>query len=144
MKKHRLFIIAVVTFLFFSSSDGYCQSEDLEASIFGIVNAYASKDNSKINNYVHPDKGLYFMLPWGDSGEYVNKEKLDFNSPTPGKMPYEAISATIEIKYEKLPVYISNTKKWDKKGLYCDKTNQYQLLSDIGTRIRNGGGVVFP
>lgn len=107
------------------------EGDSLSEVITRFVRAYASQDNGKANQLVHPELGLTIIYRPGVSDSYVKVDSMDFSNPVPSYYSYPKFTNEAVLTYDKLPIYSCETEQWDKEGFYCDTTVHPNQLSAI-------------
>lgn len=110
---------------------GMEESASLNEVITRFVRAYASKDDGKINNLIHPELGLIVIYRPGASDTFVRIDSINFAKAMPAYYPYPSIQNDYVLVFEKLPEFDCGTEKWTKLGFFCDTTSHPNQLSNI-------------
>lgn len=105
--------------------------QSISEVITRFVRGYASKDNSKVNQLIHPDLGVTVIYRPGAMDTFVKTDSIDFNSPVPDYYAYPELENEYALTFEKLPIFSCDTEKWDKQGFICDTTAHPQQLTQI-------------
>lgn len=104
---------------------------NLTEVITRFVRAYASQDNGKANNLIHPDLGFTVIYRPGVADTFEKVDSINFQHPIPSHFAYPTISNDYALTFESLPSYDCGTEKWDKEGFFCDTTAHPRQLSNI-------------
>lgn len=119
-------------------------ANDFDETIITVVKAFKEKDASTLNDLINNDIGLIILFRRGIPDEYEKTDKIDFEQPIPGYLPYSDFSTDYQIKYQSLPLFDCNSMKWSKSGLYCDTIHIDHLLSTIALNLEANKGVTVP
>lgn len=110
-------------------------SSPFEQTINQVIAGFQQQDAQKINSLIHNDIGLYVMYRPGVLDTYNRTERLDFNAPVPGYLPYERPSKHALKRYNKVtrynvtPRFDCNKERWNMTGLFVGRTGENHLLS---------------
>lgn len=111
-------------------------SSPFEQVVNQVIAGFQQRDNSKINSLIHRDIGLYVMYRPGVMDTYNRTERLDFNAPIPGYLPYESPSRNALKRYNKVtrynitPRFDCDKERWNMTGLFVGRTGENHLLSE--------------
>lgn len=133
--KKIIFVGLIITILF-PVQIIRAQTDRLDLSITEIIKAFDSKDSAMINQYVHPDYGVFILFRMGIIDQYKEVDKLDFDKPVPGYLPYSDFKIDLNIRFQKLPKFDCGSEEWSKQGLYCDTTKIDNLLSQTEINLK--------
>lgn len=104
---------------------------EISEVITRFARAYASKDNAKANQLIHPDLGIYIIYRPGVADNFVKMDSIDFRSPFPSFYPYTDLEHDFALTFDKLPEIDCSDFTWDKEGFVCDTTERPQQLLRI-------------
>lgn len=107
------------------------EEQNLSEVITRFARAYASKDNAKANQLIHPDLGIYIIYRPGAVDNFVKMDSLDFQAPIPSFYAYTDLEHDYALTYDKLPTIDCGDFTWDKVGFICDTTSRPQQLLNI-------------
>lgn len=105
--------------------------QSISEVITRFARAYASKDNAKANQLIHPDLGIYIIYRPGVADNFVKMDSLDFQSPFPSFYAYTDLEHDFALTFDKLPEINCDDFTWDKQGFICDTTARPQQLLRI-------------
>jgi len=105
--------------------------QSISEVITRFVRGYASRDNEKVNQLIHPDLGLTIIYRPGASDNFTKVDSIDFDHPVPEYYAYPTLENEYALTFDKLPEFSCDTEKWDKQGFICDTTAHPQQLTQI-------------
>lgn len=130
--------------LIISSLSTYSQDDKLSSTILKVVNAFAERDETTINQLIHKEFNLVVLFRRGVFDEYVITDKIKFDQPIPEYLPYFGFKELTEIKYDKLPEFSCEEEGWSKRRLFCNVDNSNKLLSNIAKNLKKNRNPEIP
>src|SRR5690606_9461289 len=104
------------------------EEQNLSEVITRFARAYASKDNAKANQLIHPDLGIYIIYRPGAADNFVKMDSFDFQALIPSFYASTDLEHDYALTYDILPSIDCGDFTWDKVGFICVSTSRPQQL----------------
>ena len=135
--KYLITIISLAVLLYsFHFKGNYNSNREFEQTIIKVVRAFKEKNETALNSLISKEKGLIVLFRPALFDEYSKTDKIDFDIPVPGYLPYSDFVTDYKLIFASLPTYDCNSMKWSKIGLFCDTTIVDNLLSTTAWNLK--------
>lgn len=143
MSKRKTLVLLIVLFsckLIIAENKIENNNISLKQSIIKVVRAFKYKDTATLNNMIYAPSGLIVLFRRGTFDEYGKTDRIDFNAPVPGYLPYFDFNTDYKVRFESVPTFDCNKMKWSRKGLFCDSLKADNLLSTTAKNLKKYRG----
>jgi hypothetical protein len=133
-----LFFFSILT-LFADCGQAMARRQSFDDAAVGVVNAFRSRDQARLNRFVNPEQGVVVMYREGVYNVFKAVSRIDFAKPVPGYFPYPKLGGGAPLRYAPLPEYDCQREAWSKTGLFCDPKHRDALLSTTAINLKRNG-----